>query len=311
VFVAFVDYLRRFFQPITELSTKFTVLQSAMASAERCVDLLDQQPRVLAPTPSFAERSERTRPAEAPAVEFDDVHFRYTDDGAPVLRGLSLALRRGERVAVVGPTGAGKSTIVKLLARFYDPQGGVIRFGGQPVPSIPVDDLRRRMAIVLQDPYLIEGTIAENVLFGSRDAATDPEALDRAAELTQAAAVIRRHADGWEAQVGERGGRLSSGERQLVTFARAMVRNPDLLILDEATSAVDQETERLIQTGLENLIQGRTAIIIAHRLSTIRTVDRIIVLEAGRVAEQGTHAELLAQGGLYKQLHDIQFGNDP
>ncbi|MGF1509114.1 MAG: ABC transporter ATP-binding protein [Myxococcota bacterium] len=313
VFVAFVDYLRRFFQPITELSTKFTVLQSAMASAERCVDLLDQKPTLRVDSiDSHVEAEARSKRSEGrersvPALSFQSVKFRYSPEGAPVLRGLDLDIQAGERVAVVGPTGAGKSTIVKLLARFYDPQEGQIRLDGTPLTRLSPPELRNRMAIVLQDPYLFEGTIADNVALGSTNPTS--ERLQQAAELTQAWEVIKRLPAGWKAQVGERGGRLSSGERQLITFARAMVRDPKLLILDEATSAVDQETERLIQRGLENLIRSRTAIIIAHRLSTVRSVDRIIVLQSGRIAEQGSHHELLAKGGLYRQLHDIQFAD--
>ncbi|MEM6370944.1 MAG: ABC transporter ATP-binding protein [Myxococcota bacterium] len=296
VFVAFIDYLRRFFQPINELSTKFTVLQSAMASAERCVDLLDRRPSVRPVSIGLPGGN----PKEV--ARFEDVRFQYGSDGAEVLRGLDLTVARGERVAIVGPTGAGKSTIVKLLARFYDPSDGVIRFAGEDLRTLPVEVLRKRMAIVLQDAYLFDGTIRDNVRYGSPEA--DDEALDRAATLTQAMEVVRRRNEGWDARVGERGRTLSSGERQLISFARAMVRDPELLILDEATSAVDPETERLIQSGLENLLRGRTAIIIAHRLSTIRSADRIVVLEKGRMAETGSHEDLLAQNGLYRALHD-------
>jgi ATP-binding cassette subfamily B multidrug efflux pump len=299
IFVAFVEYLRRFFAPITELSTKYTVMQSAMASAERCVDLLDQPiaitaPDAVAPVPD----------TDRGHVVFDAVDFEYRP-GEPILRGLDLEVRPGEKIAIVGPTGAGKSTIVKLLARFYDPQGGSVRLGGADLRGLEPEAVRRRLAVVLQDPYLFEGTLRENVSLG--DPELDQAALDAAAERTRAAAVIARQVDGWDASVGERGGRLSSGERQLIAFARALARRPDVLVLDEATSAVDPETEALIQQGLEDLLEGRSAIIIAHRLSTIRKADRIVVLSAGRVVEQGSHEALLAQGGLYKTLYELQF----
>lgn len=298
VFVAFVDYLRRFFQPITELSTKYTVLQSAMASAERCVDLLDQEPSVVSPPES------PPIPPLSDALAFESVRFRY-GDGPQILRGIDLRIRPGEHVAVVGPTGAGKSTLVKLLARFHDPTEGRITFDGRALTDLDVDALRQRMAVVLQDPYLFEGSIRENIQFGSPDAPF--QALEQAAELTRAIEVIRRQRGGWEAPVGERGGRLSSGERQLISFARAMVRNPDLLVLDEATSSVDPETERLIQTGLEHLMEGRAAVIIAHRLSTIRRAHRIVVLSKGQIVEAGSHEELLQLDGTYRMLHDLQF----
>jgi len=300
VFVAFVDYLRRFFQPITELSTKYTVLQSAMSSAERCVDLLDQRPAVVdAPEAPPLDRLKKE-------IRFESARFRYGEGAPDVVRGLDLALHRGERVAVVGATGAGKSTLVKLIARFYDPTEGRVTWDGRDLREVPVASLRSRLAVVLQDAYLFDGTIRDNVCFGAPNASA--AVLDQAAELTRAAEVIRRQPDGWRAPVGERGQNLSTGERQLISFARALARDPDLLILDEATSSVDQETERLIQEGLDNLLRGRTALIIAHRLSTIRSVDRIIVLEAGRVVEQGSHDELLEHGGVYKSLHDLHFG---
>ena len=301
VFVAFIEYLRRFFGPITELSTKYTVMQSAMASAERCVDMLDQVPSITAPAAPKA-------PADrVQAIRFEDVTFGYRADD-PVLHGLNLEVRRGEKVAIVGPTGAGKSTIVKLLARFYDPTGGRVAFDDVDLRDMTPDALRAKLAVVLQDAYLFDGTIRENVTLGDDD--LEDEAVLGAARRSQALAVIDKVDEGWQAGVGERGGRLSSGERQLIAFARALARDPEILILDEATSAVDPETEALIQRGLEALIENRTAIIIAHRLSTVRKVDRIVVLSRGRVIEQGSHDELLAQGGTYKTLYELQF-SDP
>lgn len=298
VFVAFVDYLRRFFQPITELSTKYTVLQSALASAERCVDLLDQPVSIQAP-----DRAEPV-PTLSRGLAFEGVRFRY-GDGPEVLRGVDLEIHPAEHVAVVGPTGAGKSTLVKLVSRFYDPTEGRVSFDGKSLTDFDPAELRSRLAVVLQDPYLFEGTIRENIMFGSPDATL--KQVERAAELTRAIEVIRRQPGGFDAEVGERGGRLSSGERQLVSFARALVRDPDVLILDEATSSVDPETVRLIQSGLEHLMENRAALIIAHRLSTIESADRIVVMARGQVAEEGTHTQLLERGGLYRTLHELQF----
>lgn len=301
VLVAFVDYLRRFFAPINELSTKYTVLQSAMASAERCVDLLDQEPSVIE-----AEIPARPGPMQQ-GLRFEDVVFRYNPDGPPVLGGLSLNVKKGEKVAIVGPTGAGKSTVVKLVARFYDPSSGRVTLDGVDVRDLRLDDLRGRLAVVLQDPYLFEGSIEDNVRFG--DASLPQAQLNAAAERTRAIEVIDRH-EGWSTQVGERGSRLSAGERQLISFARALALDPEILVLDEATSSVDPETEGLIQQGLDALMENRTAIVIAHRLSTIRKVDRIVVISRGRVIEEGSHDELLAKNGVYKKLYELQFAQD-
>lgn len=300
VFVAFIDYLRRFFFPITELSTKYTMLQSAMASAERCFDLLDQKPSILEP-----ERPQSPGPMQE-ALRFEKVRFSYGGTNGPfVLKGLDLTLQKGQQVAVVGPTGAGKSTLVKLLCRFYDPTDGRLSLDDVDLRNLSLDDLRGRLAVVLQDPYLFDGTLRENIAYGVENPKL--ELLEDAARRTRALDIVHRQAQGWDAPVGERGGRLSAGQRQLVAFARALARNPELLILDEATSSVDPETEGLIQEGLEALLKDRTALIIAHRLSTIRRADRIIVLENGRIAEQGSHEALLARNGLYRQLYELQF----
>lgn len=301
VLVAFVDYLRRFFAPINELSTKYTMLQSAMASAERCVDLLDQEPTVV------QTEAPKTPGPMQEGLRFEDVVFRYNPDAPPVLPGLDLEINKGENIAIVGPTGAGKSTVVKLVARFYDPSEGRVTLDGHDLRDMRLDDVRRRLAVVLQDPYLFDGSIEDNVRFG--DVELPQDRLQLAAERTRAIEVLNRH-EGWSTQVGERGARLSAGERQLVSFARALALDPEVLVLDEATSSVDPETEGLIQTGLEALLEGRTAIVIAHRLSTIRRADRIVVLVKGRVVESGNHEELLALGGTYKKLYELQFANE-
>ena len=297
VFIAFIEYLRRFFAPVTELSTKYTVLQSAMASAERCVELLDREPTII-------DDPKVDLPAAASDIHFEGVHFGYRPN-EPILRGLDLKVASGEKVAIVGATGAGKSTIVKLLARFYDPSGGRITFGGVDLKDVALGEWRSRLAVVLQDPYLFDGTIRENISLGDPD--VDPARMQDAAARTQAQVVIDKLAEGWEAPVGERGARLSAGERQLIAFARALARNPEVLVLDEATSSVDPETEGLIQKGLEALIEDRTAVIIAHRLTTIERADRIIVLGGGGILEQGTHQDLLELGGTYRSLYELQF----
>lgn len=298
VFVAFVEYLRRFFMPINELSQKFTVLQSAFAAAERCVELLDERPTILEP-----EAPEAPGPLSG-ALSFDRVSFRYSADGPVVLPELSLSIEKGETVAIVGATGSGKSTIAKLIDRFYDPSSGSLRLDGVDLKAMSLSELRSRVAMVLQDPYLFEGSLRDNIDFGR---ALPAAQLEQAAEKSRAIDVIERMPGGWEASVGERGARLSAGERQLVAFARALASDPELIILDEATSSVDPETEGLIQEGLKALLSDRTAVVIAHRLSTVRQADRICVLARGRVIEQGSHAALLEQGGLYRRLYELQF----
>jgi ATP-binding cassette subfamily B protein len=291
--------VRRFFGPITELSTKYTVMQSAMASAERCIGLLDEKPSILEPS---APRS-LEKPVEV--IRFADVSFGYRKE-EPILKELNLTLHPGEKVAIVGPTGAGKSTIVKLLCRFYDPDNGSIQFDEVNLREMEKSELRSRLAVVLQDSYLFEGTIRDNITLGR---AAEESAIIDAAERTRAIEVVRQLGRGFDAEVGERGSRLSSGERQLIAFARALVQDPEVLVLDEATSSVDPETEGLIQEGLQALIEDRTALIIAHRLSTVRRADRIVVLAGGRIAEEGPHDVLMEKNGLYRRLYDLQFAD--
>jgi ATP-binding cassette subfamily B protein len=304
----FVDWLRRFFLPLRDLSAKYSVMQSSMASAERIFQLLDTEPRVAdrASAAAHPALGAARRPAR---VEFEGVWFAYGgDQGAGtewVLRDLSLRIEPGEKVALVGPTGAGKTTVLKLLTRFYDPTRGRILLDGVDLRELPQEHVRRRVAIVLQDVLLFSGTLAENIGMGRED--VDRAAVERVARAVQASRFIERLPGGYDAELRERASNLSAGERQLVSFARALAHGADVLALDEATSSIDPETEALVQRGIHTLMEGRTAIAIAHRLSTIRDVDRIYVLEGGRVAESGSHAELLERGGLYARLYHLQY----
>jgi ABC-type multidrug transport system fused ATPase/permease subunit len=304
----FIDWLRRFFLPLRDLSAKYSVMQSSMASAERIFQLLDTEPRVV-------DRPGTARPARPHAegrpgrVEFERVWFTYGgDEGAEtdwVLRDLSLRVEPGEKVALVGPTGAGKTTVLKLLTRLYEPTRGRILLDGVDLRDLTQEELRRRVAIVLQDVFLFSGSIAENISMGRSD--VPREAVERVARAVEAHRFIERLPGGYEAELRERGTNLSTGQRQLVSFARALAHGADVLALDEATSSIDPETEALVQQGIHTLMEGRTAIAIAHRLSTIRDVDRIYVLDGGRVAEAGSHDELLARGGLYAGLYHLQY----
>ncbi|MES1204852.1 MAG: ABC transporter ATP-binding protein [Pseudomonadota bacterium] len=307
VLVQFIEYMGKFFAPLRDLSAKYTVMQQAMAAAERVFALLDTQDLDATPAAAAARPLAETSPppagAPAPAVEFDHVTFGYRPH-TPILRDLSLTIATGETVAVVGTTGAGKSTLIKLLPRLYPLQGGVIRLGGQDISLLPVADLRRRIVVVSQDVFLFAGTLGDNIGLG--DAAIDAARMWEAARRVGADRVIESRAGGLDAPVVERGANFSAGERQLIAFARALARDPRLLILDEATASVDPEFERLIERGIAELMAGRTSIVIAHRLSTVRRADRIVVLDHGRIVEEGHHDALLSRGGVYARLYRLQ-----
>ena len=292
--VAFLGYLTNFFDPVQQLSQLYNTFLSAVAALDKITDLLDEEPEVVDPPTAVAlERIEGR-------VAFEGVRFAY-GRGPEVLHGIELDVAAGTTVALVGHTGAGKSTIAKLLARFYDPTDGAITIDGVDLRDVTQESLRRQLGIVPQEGFLFAGTVAENVAFGRRDATR--EDVVAAIRAVGADAFVEGLEDGYDTQLGERGSRLSLGQRQLVAFARALLADPRILILDAATSAVDSGTERPIEQALRRLLHGRTAFIIAHRLSTIRDADLIVVLEHGQVVEQGTHEELLARRGLYTSLY--------
>jgi ATP-binding cassette, subfamily B, multidrug efflux pump len=303
--VAFLQYVQRFFRPISDMSEKFNVLQSAMASSERVFKLLDEPVAVESPVGPV------TRPAPADGhIRFENVWFAYDrerPDAEPnwVLRDVTFEVRPGERVGIVGATGSGKTTIVNLLLRFYDVQRGRITIDGVDLRRLDLTDLRGLFSLVLQDVHLFSGTIADNIRLG--DASIDDERLRHAAKAVHAEPFIERLPEGYASPVAERGATLSVGQKQLLSFARALAFDPRVLILDEATSSVDTETELVIRDALRVLMAGRTTIAIAHRLSTIQDMDKILVLHKGRLRESGTHQELLAQRGIYFKLFELQY----
>ena len=322
--VAFIQYAQRFFRPIQDLSEKYNILQSAMAASERVFKLVDTPPQVVSPAVIKA-------PAGAGRIEFDHVWFAYrnipigTDgqDGKAstsgagtgatpeaaepdwVLRDVSFAIEPGQTVAIVGHTGAGKTTIISLLMRFYDVQRGAIRIDGVDVRDMDLNELRRRYGVVLQDPFLFSGTVEQNIRLGS--AWIEDEAVERAAEEVNIADFIRGLPDGFKESVRERGSTLSTGQKQLISFARALAHDPKILILDEATSSVDTETEFRVREALTRMVEGRTSIVIAHRLSTVQRADTILVMHKGKLREMGTHQQLLTQRGIYWKLYQLQY----
>lgn len=297
VLIAFLQYVQRFYRPISDLAENYNVLQASLAAAERLHALLDTPPAI----------SSHPSPAPAPVrhgkFAFESVSFAY-EPGQWALRGVHFAVRPGERIAVVGHTGAGKSTLVNLLLRFYDPQEGAITVDGVDVRKWDLAALRRRFAVVLQEVDCFAGTLRENVGLG-RSGIDDARILQALGEV-QAGPLLARLPLGIDTTLGERGAGLSAGERQLVSFARALVADPEFLVLDEATAAVDAVTENAIQMALDRLLSGRSALIIAHRLATVMGCDRVLVFHAGQLAEEGTHEALLARGGLYKTLYELQ-----
>ncbi|HET7185137.1 MAG TPA: ABC transporter ATP-binding protein [Terriglobales bacterium] len=313
VLVAFMQYAQRFFRPIQDLSEKYNILQSAMASSERIFKLLDTTVDIQSP----AVVKHVTGPGR---IEFDHVWFYYRtvpernadgelnpNAGEPdwVLKDVSFAVEPGETAAIVGHTGAGKTTMISLLLRFYDVQKGAVRIDGVDVRELDLTQLRRRFGVVLQDPFLFTGTVEQNIRLGSEHV-TD-EQVERAAEDVNLADFIRSLPGGFKEPVHERGSTLSTGQKQLISFARALAHNPKILVLDEATSSVDTETELRVREALSRLVEGRTSLIIAHRLSTIQRADKIIVMHKGRLREMGSHQQLLTQRGIYWKLYQLQY----
>ncbi len=311
VLVAFIMYAQRFFRPIMDFSEKYNILQSAMAASERIFKLLDTPVQVLSPAVT-------KRPEGAGRIEFDHVWFAYREkpqnsdedsDGTGtsdwVLRDVSFAIEPGETVAIVGHTGAGKTTLISLLLRFYDVQKGAVRIEGLDVREMDLADLRSRFGVVLQDPFLFSGTIGGNIRLGTQR--IQDADVEKAAADVNLADFIRALPKGFEEEVRERGSTLSTGQKQLISFARALAHEPKILILDEATSSVDTETEFRVRDALNRMVEGRTSLIIAHRLSTVQRADKIIVMHKGQVREMGTHQQLLAQRGIYFKLYQLQY----
>lgn len=296
--IAFTQYIGNFFRPILNLTMFYNTFQSTMAATERVYELNHTTSDVVEKEDAYV------MPEINGLVSFDKVYFAYKED-EPVLKKFSLEVKPGETIAIVGPTGSGKTTIINLLARFYEIQDGIIKIDGHNIQDVTLNSLHSQMGIVLQDPYLFSGTIAENIIFNQKEVPFDD--IRVAAESVNAHEFIERMPKGYDTEVGERGSKLSVGQRQLISFARALLPNPKILILDEATSSVDPYTEIMIKQALNKLLYGRTSFIIAHRLSTVRTADRIIVIKDGEIIEEGSNDDLLAKKGEYYRLYQLQF----
>jgi ATP-binding cassette subfamily B protein len=299
VLIAFISLTGMFYQPVTDIAEKYTLLQSAMAGGERVFKLLDTDEHI----PNEGSAAVEPVLGEMGGIKFRDVHFSYKS-GEAVLKGLSFEVKAGEMAAIVGYTGAGKTTIINILTRLWDIDSGAITLDGTPIQSIALDQLRSRVLPVLQDVFLFSGSVLDNIRLGL---GISDEAVKEAAKAVYADEFIMRLPEGYDTVLSEGATNISSGQRQLISFARVLAHNPAVLILDEATSSIDTETERAIQQGMARVLAGRTSIVIAHRLSTIRNADRILVLSGGRMVEEGKHDALIAEDGLYAQLYRLQF----
>jgi ATP-binding cassette subfamily B protein len=306
VLVAFIQYIEKFFGPIRDLSAKYSVMQGAMASLERIFALLDTEIREQGAGAREQEILVRKKNPDSslyPLIEFRDVSFSY-QDGNDILSGFNLIVKRGERIAIVGESGGGKTTITRLLTRLYEIDRGSILLQGINISELDLAEVRSRVGVVLQDPCLFAGSIAFNICLGNEQAR---ERVRQAAAAVGADRFIERLPRGYDEEVRERGSNFSVGEKQLISFARAVAFDPEILVLDEATASIDSASEQMIQEGIKGMMQGRTSLVIAHRLSTIQDADRIITIQNGVKAEEGTHEELLRAGGIYARLHQLQF----